>query len=138
MRDLVVPAAVLAAVFTVVACNTQVPPSQSETASPIAVASRVFPTQAEATAAPTESSTVFSFDVENRSHLPVIVSVASDMAAVLPGFEPGQRGTISIPLLKPKNGISIELQAVGCRLLVKGFFPTPLPFTLLVVDGAGS
>jgi hypothetical protein len=139
MKALVVPAvAVLSAVLAVVACSTQVPPSQSESASPIAVASRVVPTQAEATTSPTEWSGIFSFDVENRSHLPVIVSVTSDTAAVLPGFEPGQRGTVSIPLLNPQNGIGIELQGVGCRLLAKGFYPTPLPFTLLVEDTAGS
>ncbi len=80
----------------------------------------------------------FSFDVENRSHVPVIVSVASDTGAVLPGFEPGQRGTISIPLLNPRNGVSIEVEGGECRLLASGNFPTPEPFTLLVEDGPES
>jgi hypothetical protein len=79
---------------------------------------------------------LFSFDVENRASIGVIVGVASDTAAVLPGFEPGQRGTISIRLLNPQNGIGVEIQGSGCRLLASAIFPTPLPFTLVVEDGA--
>lgn len=66
----------------------------------------------------------------------MIVSVASDAAAELPGFEPGQRGTISIALLNPLNGIGVEIQGVGCRLFVAGNFPTSRPFTLLIDDAA--
>lgn len=79
---------------------------------------------------------VFSFDVENRSSHGVIVSVASDVAATMPGLEPGQRGTIAIPLANPQNGIGVEIQAPGCVLLAKGTYATPVPFTLLVSDGS--
>jgi hypothetical protein len=65
----------------------------------------------------------------------VIVSVATDTAATLPGFEPGQRGTISIALLNPQNAISVEIQGPECRLLESARYPTPSPFTLLVTDG---
>jgi hypothetical protein len=92
----------------------------------------------EPTTAPTASPTIFSFDVENRSQVPVVVSVASDAGAVLPGFEPGQRGTISIPLLSPQNGIDVEVQGVECRLLASAYFPTPGTFTLIVEDAAGA
>lgn len=80
----------------------------------------------------------FSFDVENRSRVPIIVSVASDTAAMMPGFEPGQRGTISIGLKNPQNGISVEIQAPGCRLLASAMLPTPVPFTLFVDDAPGA
>jgi hypothetical protein len=66
----------------------------------------------------------------------VIVSVASDTAATLPGFDPGQRGTISISLRNPQNGISVEIQGTEWRLLASAMYPTPSPFTLLVDDGA--
>jgi hypothetical protein len=84
------------------------------------------------------SPTTFSFDVENRSSIGVIVSVASDTAATMPGFEPGQRGTISIKLLNPVNGIGVEIQGTGCRLLASEMYPTPGSFTLVVDDGAGT
>lgn len=80
--------------------------------------------------------TIFLFDVENRSRVPVVVSVVSDYAAVMPGFEPGDRGTISILLRNPQNGIGVDLQREGCQLLAEGMYPTPVPFTLLVDDGA--
>jgi hypothetical protein len=82
------------------------------------------------------SPTTFSFDVENHASIGVVVSVASDTAATLPGFEPGQRGTISIGLRNPQNGISVEIQGTECRLLATAMYPTPSPFTLLVEDGA--
>lgn len=77
-------------------------------------------------------------DVENRASIGVVVSVASDTAATLPGFEPGQRGTISISLRNPHNGISVEIQGTECRLLASAMYPTPSPFTLLVENGAQS
>jgi hypothetical protein len=89
---------------------------------------------------PTASPTTFTFDVENHAIIGVVVSVASDTAATMPGFEPGQRGTISISLRNPQNGIAIEIQGSECRLLASARFPTPGSFTLLVEDGpqAGS
>jgi hypothetical protein len=87
------------------------------------------------TTQPTASPITFRFDVENHAGVGVVVSVASDTAATMPGFEPGQRGTISIPLLDPENGISVEIQGRACRLLASGMYPTPVPFTLLVEDG---
>jgi len=47
-------------------------------------------------------------------------------------------GTISIKLLNPQNGISVEIQGIGCRLLASEMYPTPSPFTLLVEDGPHS
>ena len=91
-----------------------------------------------AACSPAPRPSAFSFDVENRSRVPIIVSVASDTAAMMPGFEPGQRGTISIGLKNPQNGISVEIQAAGCRLLASAMFPAPAPFTLLVDDAPGA
>jgi hypothetical protein len=87
---------------------------------------------------PTASPTIFTFDVENHASIGVVVSVASDTAATLPGFEPGQRGTVSISLRNPRNGISVEIQGTECRLLASAMYPTPSPFTLLVEDGPQS
>jgi len=87
------------------------------------------------TSQPTASPTTFAFDVENLASIGVVVSVASDTAATLPGFEPGQRGTISIGLLNAQNGISVEVQGTECRLLASAMYPTPIPFTLIVDDG---
>lgn len=105
-------------------------PTSIPSATPV-VTSVTSPTTAE----PTTSPITFSFDVENRASVGVIVSVASDTEATLPGFEPGQRGTISIRLLNPENGISIEIQGTECRLLAKAMYPTPVPFSLLLEDG---
>jgi hypothetical protein len=86
---------------------------------------------------PSPSPITFSFDVENHSSVGVVVSVVSDKAHLLPGFEPGQRGTISIPVYDLQNGIGIEIQdGKACGLLAKRLYPTPVPFTLIVTDGA--
>jgi hypothetical protein len=92
-------------------------------------------TSTHRTPAPTASLASFRFDVENHASVGVVVSVASDTAATMPGFEPGQRGTVSIALRNPQNGISVEIQASECRVLAEGRHPTPVPFTLLVEDG---
>jgi hypothetical protein len=84
---------------------------------------------------PSPSPITFSFDVENHSSMGVVVSVVSDRAHLLPGLEPGQRGTISIPLYDAQNGIYIEIEDGMCGLLAK-LYPTPIPFTLIVTDGA--
>jgi hypothetical protein len=84
---------------------------------------------------PTATPTLFRFDVENHASVPVVVSVASDAAATLPGFEPGQRGTVAIRLLNPRNGIGVEIQDGECHLLDSGHYPTPDPFTLRIEDG---
>lgn len=129
---------VLVAVLMVVlgACSPVPTPSQQPT-TPAATVSALAPSpSASATAQPSASPpTTFSFDVENHASIGVVVSVASDTAATMPGFEPGQRGTVSIKLLNPANGIGVEIQGTECRLLASGMYPTPSPFTLLVEDG---
>jgi len=56
----------------------------------------------------------------------------------MPGFEPGDKGTITILLRNPENGIGVEVQREGCHLLAKGMYPTPVPFTLFVDDAPGA
>ena len=93
---------------------------------------------AACTLAPTPFMNTFTFDVENRSSVDIVVSVASDVAAELPGFRAGDRGTIVLGLELPTNGIAIEIQAVGdraCELIASEHYPTPDPFTLLIDDG---
>lgn len=77
----------------------------------------------------------FSFDVQNRSSVAVIVSATSDAGAVMPGFEPGQSGTVTVPIANPANGIGVEVQAPGCRVLATDNYPTPGPLTLVIMDG---
>lgn len=125
-----------------VACSptpAPTPPAPTPTATSLAPTATPSASATAATSASADASpTAFSFDVENRASIGVIVSVASDAAATMPGFEPGQRGTVSIRLLNPANGIGVEIQGTGCRLLASTMYPTPGGFTLVVEDGAGA
>lgn len=113
--------------------STPAPPLTSVPSSTLAA---TLGTTTTPTTESTSSPITFRFDVENHASVGVVVSVDSDAAATMPGFDPGQRGTISIPLLDPENGISVEIQGTECRLLASAMYPTPVPFTLLVEDGA--
>lgn len=133
--------ALAALLITLWACASTPDPSEDpKTAVPSAIPTVSSAPRTPPTALPTTSPAPFAFDVENHASIGVVVSVASDTAATLPGFLPGQRGTISIGLRNPRNGISVEIQGTECRLLASAMFPTPGPFTLLVQDGprAGS
>ncbi len=125
----------LAAVVMSLAACSPVPSPDPTIAAPSHAALTPVPT-ATTGPGPVVGPVMFSFDVENRASIGVIVSVASDTAATLPGFEPGQRGTISIKLLNPANGIGVEIQGAECRLLASAMYPTPGAFTLVVEDGA--
>jgi len=128
-----------AILITLGACApTPGPTAEQPTSRPSATAKATPATRTPPTNPPAPSPTVFAFDVENHASIGVVVSVASDTAATLPGFEPGQRGTIEIPLGNPQNGISVEIQGTECRLLASAMYPTPSPFTMLVVDGSQS
>jgi hypothetical protein len=113
------------------------PRETTGTATPApSTAARMTPHPADPpTAEPAPSTVPFRFDVENRSSIGVVVSVASDWGAVMPGFEPGQRGSVRLRLIDPANGVSVEIQGGGCRLLADSYYPTPRVFTLLVDDG---
>jgi hypothetical protein len=126
----VVPVALLA-----VAC-TATPPPSTPVAVPLSPA-LTSPVHATDFVTPRPSSFRFRFDVHNEATIPVIVSVASDAGATLPGFEPGDRGSIVIPLLNPLDGIHVEIQAGGCFLLASANLPTPDPFVLTIEDGIG-
>jgi hypothetical protein len=65
-----------------------------------------------------------------------VVSVVSDYAASMPGFAPGERGTIVIDGADPHNGIYIEIQDGQCGLLATARYPTPTPFTLVIENGS--
>jgi hypothetical protein len=78
----------------------------------------------------------FAFDVENRTERTLIVSVASDTAAIMPEFAAGQKGTVSITVLHPANGIGVEIIEGPCDLVGESMYPTPAPFTLVIEDGA--
>ncbi len=132
--------ALMVLLISLAACSPAPDPSAAPTRSAPSASPTVIEPSRTSAPAPTPASaaslTVFEFDVENRSRVPVVVSVASDSGATMPAFEPGQRGTISIPLLNPQGGVGVEVQGTECRLLAAGSFPTPEPFTLLVEDGA--
>jgi hypothetical protein len=78
----------------------------------------------------------FAFDVENRTQRTLIVSVASDGAATMPEFAGGQRGTVSITILNPTNGIGVEIIEGPCALVGEATLPTPIPFTLVIENGS--
>lgn len=135
--------ALAALIVTLEACGpspspTSEPPTPLPSATVAATPATRTPPFLPSPNPPTASPTTFTFDVENHASIAVVVSVASDSAATLPGFEPGQRGTISISLRDPKNGISVEIQGTGCRLLASETYIAPSPFTLLVEDGPQS
>ena len=133
----------MALLFAVAACSPapspSVQPPTASTQSPSPVLTRVpsATVTSPLTPAPTASPTAFAFDVENRSHVAVVVSAGSDAAGTWAGFESGQRGTIVISLFNLQNGIGVEVTGGGCSVLASGSFPTLAPFTLLVEDGAG-
>ena len=126
----------LAAILIMLEACAPAPSPTSEQPTSLTSATAAPATTLVKTNPPAASPTVFAFDVENRASIGVVVSVASDTAATLPGFEPGQRGTIEIPLGNPQNGISVEVQGTECRLLASAMYPTPSPFTMLVMDGS--
>ena len=123
--------ALAAVVIWLAACSPLPTPSAPPPSAVPVPSISAGPTATQVSPAPTIT---FNFDVENHSGLGVVVSVASDTEAAMHGFEPGQRGTISITLGNPQNGIGVEIQGSECRLLASGLFPTPGAFTLLVED----
>jgi hypothetical protein len=128
-----------AILITLGACGPTPRPTPEQPTSVPSATAIATPATRTPPAKPTAASpAVFAFDVENHASIGVVVSVASDTAATLPAFEPRQRGTIEIPLGNPQNGISVEIQGTECRLLASAMYPTPSPFTLLVVDGSRS
>jgi hypothetical protein len=135
--------ALAALIVTLAACApspspTSEPPTSLPSATVAATPATRTPPFLSPPNPPTASPTTFTFDVENHASIGVVVSVASDTAATLPGFEPGQRGTISISLRDPQNGIAVEIQGTQCRLLASETYIGPSPFTLLVEDGPQS
>lgn len=127
-------AVTIALVVSLAACS---PAPSPYPASPSAAQAALTPVPTTTDGSePVSGPVMFSFDVENRSSIGVIVSVVSDTAATMPGFEPGQYGTVSIKLLNPANGIGVEIQGVGCSPLADASYPTPGGFTLVVEDGA--
>ena len=130
-------AGLVIAILAVAACSTVQPSSAPATAA-IATIQPTLGATALATAppAPSPTNTAFHFDVVNRTGGSVVVSVASDVAAELPGFAPGQSGTIEIELGNPTNGIGVEIQDGKCGVLATATYPTPTPFTL-VIENAG-
>jgi hypothetical protein len=96
------------------------------------------PVEPVSAAVPSTGPADFALDIENHSHRGVVVSVASDTAATMAGFEPGQRGTISIALGTAQNGISVEIQGPGCTTLAHGRYPTAAQFTLVIDDRLAS
>ena len=129
----------ITSVGTFAACTSMPTPSAGPPAgtSPV-VEATVAATAPPPATEPTSSYFLFRFDVENRSRIGVVVSVASDTAAALPGFEPGQSGSITIPMLSPASTIGVEIQVGSCKVGASATYPRPTPFTLLILDGARS
>ncbi|HYO42956.1 MAG TPA: hypothetical protein VES19_07115, partial [Candidatus Limnocylindrales bacterium] len=62
------------------------------------------------------STFVLRFDVMNRSSQAVVVSVSSDAGADMPGFLPGEQGTVYAPLRTRTSVAGVELLAhPSCR-----------------------
>jgi hypothetical protein len=87
---------------------------------------------------PAASPNTFTFDVENRSTVGVVVSLVTDSDATMAGFLPGQRGTVVIRLSNLRDGIGVDFQDGKCGLIATAQYPTLNPFTLLVDDASKS
>lgn len=80
---------------------------------------------------------VVRFDVMNRSGQAVVMSVASDAGADMPGFLPGESGTVYIPVRTAASEIQIEvLSQPNCVPSASASYSLGFPFTLLIDDGA--
>jgi hypothetical protein len=79
-------------------------------------------------------------DVVNDSSAWVVVSVATDAGAAMPGFLPGLKGTILVSIGDSSNGVGVEvLGDPACGVLAEDHFPSEVPFTLILDDAeAGS
>jgi hypothetical protein len=58
------------------------------------------------------------------------------MAADMRGFQPGETGTIVIPLGSASNGIGVEIlgPTIGCGYLGKEILAMTAPFTLVLTN----
>lgn len=139
----------VAAVFALAACSAPLPPASDgppgqslgtqsletqslETpASPVSFAATPSPS-------PAESVSDLAITIVNRSSLALVVSVANDVAGAMPGFLPGQQGTVVLPLGAVDNGIGVEVYgASDCKTIASAFYPSE-PLTLFVDDdGSG-
>ncbi len=87
---------------------------------------------------PAASVVELSITIVNRSHQSVVVSMTTDVAGRMAGFRSGERGTVSIDVSTPDNGVGVEvIDAANCAPLVTRSFPSRVPFTLFVDDGSG-
>jgi hypothetical protein len=80
-------------------------------------------------------------NIVNRSHRSLVVSLATDLGGAMPGFLPGERGTVHLALGQPDNGVGVEVlghETSPCRDLVKADYPSTASFSLFIDDAAGS
>lgn len=132
--------ALLAAV-TLSSCATPAPTTtlpSATTSGPVLSAPSVSHGEPGPTDIPTASPIAFRIDVENRSRLPVVVSLATDLEASMFGFEPGDSGTIVISLGSSENGVSLEIlgPSIECGYLNQAMASTSEPFTIVLTDAS--
>jgi hypothetical protein len=121
------------------ACSSPPAPTPvATTGAPVPVASPTSePTGSPTPLAPTPSPIAFRIDVANLSHVPAVFSLATDLAADMRGFQPGEAGSMVIALGSASNGIGVEVlgPTIGCGYLAKQILPTTAPLTLRLTDG---
>jgi hypothetical protein len=90
-------------------------------------------------AASSASQYVLRFDVMNRSSQAIVVSVSSDAGADMPGFLPGEQGTVYAPLRSTASVVSVELLAhPSCRFFAGASISLGYGEMLLVDDDAAA
>jgi hypothetical protein len=86
-------------------------------------------------AASSASAFVLRFDVMNRSSRSIVVSFASDAGADMPGFLPGEQGTVYAPLRTRTSVAGVELLAhPSCRFFAGASISMGYGELLLVDD----
>ncbi|HYO44339.1 MAG TPA: hypothetical protein VES19_14170, partial [Candidatus Limnocylindrales bacterium] len=88
-------------------------------------------------AASRASAFVLRFDVMNRSSRSIVVSFASDAGADMPGFLPGEQGTVYAPLRTRTSVAGVELLAhPSCRFFAGASISMGYGEMLLIDDDA--
>lgn len=130
----------IGAFIVVSSCGAPTPSPHSVAPVPTTTAAASLATTPAASLATTPPAPVVAvaITVFNRSHTSVVVSATTDVAGRMAGFRSGERGTISIDVSTPNNGVGVEvLDAANCAALVTESYPSRVPFTLFVDDGSG-
>jgi hypothetical protein len=80
-----------------------------------------------------------TINVLNSADLPVVVSINSEGGGRMPGFLPGERGTVVLHIPPGADTVSVEVLALpGCRTAVSEFHSSDSDFSVVVINTAAA